>query len=291
MRNNDLIGHSWPDHRAGAPRMNRRTMILAASCVALAAFAPGSATASGSAVTARSSSDDATLTSQSPIDFRPDEITFVDSLPEITFAYPPTVDVTLVNTGSPDEEKTVRADVPPGAAHIELSGERWELVQFHWHTPSEHQIEGQATPLEMHLVHHRSDGTAADGPFLVIGVFLEEGPENSALAPIFENIPMVDAADETVPVPGVDLTGVLPAGRESFRYSGSLTTPPFTEPVTWVVFAEPITVSSEQIAAFEGLFAEGNTREVQPLNDREVLSDAADRFGDSGAPGSTAPAN
>ena len=219
----------------GAPRMNRRTMILAASCVALAAMAPGSATASGSAVTSRSSSDDATLTSQSPIDFRPDEITFVDSLPEITFTYPPTVDVTLVNTGSPDEEKTVRADVPAGAAHIEVSGERWELVQFHWHTPSEHQIEGQATPLEMHLVHHRSDGTASDGPFLVVGVFLEEGPENSALAPIFESISMVDAADETVPVPDVDLTGVLPAGRESFRYSGSLTTPPFTEPVTWVV--------------------------------------------------------
>jgi carbonic anhydrase len=246
-------------------------MLLGAGCVALGLVAPGRASAVALKTQRRSAMG--ALNSQSPIDLRPRDITFVDSLPIIAFAYPRRVDVTLVNTGSPDEEKTVRADVPPGAAHFDLSGERWELVQFHWHTPSEHQVKGQATPLEMHLVHHRSDGTAADGPFLVIGMFLEQGVPSRPLAPIFDSLAVVDTANDTVSVPGVNLKRVLPRGRQSYRYSGSLTTPPFTEPVSWVVLGEPIAVSSEQIAAFQRIFPTGNTRQVQPLDDREVLSD------------------
>ena len=103
-----------------------------------------------SALPAGGRSAGAALASQSPIDFRRDEITFVDSLPTIAFAYPRSVDVALVNMGSPDEEKTVRADVPVGVAHLDLSGQRWELDQFHWHTPSEHELEGRDTPMEMH---------------------------------------------------------------------------------------------------------------------------------------------
>ena len=71
---------------------------------------------------------------------------------------------------------------------------------------------------------------------------------------------------------------LLPDERESFRYSGSLTAPPFTEPVLWVVFAEAISISRRQIRAFQELFPDGNSREAQPLNGREVLSDAEDVF-------------
>lgn len=79
---------------------------------------------------------------------------------------------------------------------------------------------------------------------------------------------------------GVSLRGLLPDGRGSFRYPGSLTTPPFTEPVAFVVFANSITLSGRQIDAFRELFEEGNSREVQPLNGREILSDADDVFDD-----------
>jgi carbonic anhydrase len=251
-------------------KLDRRAVIVGAACFALGATIPRSAHSAGFA-TARGRSAAATLPSQSPIDFRESEITFVRRLPRIGFRYPRCVDVTLVNTGSPDEFRTVRADVPAGAAHITLSGVRWDLLQFHWHTPSEHELEGRDTPLEMHLVHSR-----ADGAFLVIAVFMERGRKNRALGPIFRELP--DEENERREVSGVRLRALLPDERESFRYSGSLTTPPFTEPVLFVVFAESISASKRQIGAFQELFPEGNSREVQPLNGREVLSDAEDVF-------------
>lgn len=210
-------------------------------------------------------------TSQSPIDFCKDEITFVDRLPDIDFSYPQSTNVTLVNTGSPDDFATIRADVPVGAAHITLSSIRYDLLQFHWHTPSEHEIGGRNTPLEMHLVHRR-----ADGALLVIGVFIEQGRSNKAIDPLFREIP--EQPGGTRIVPDVSLRDLLPDGRVSFRYSGSLTTPPFTESVSFIVFANSITLSTRQIAAFRELFEEGNCRKVQPLNGREVLCDACDVF-------------
>jgi carbonic anhydrase len=238
-------------------RIDRRTVLVGAGCLALGGLLPSGATA-GAAVAARPR--------QSPIDFRRRRITRVDRLPKVRFRYPETIDVTLVNTGSPGEFATVRADVPVGEAGILLKGTRWELLQFHWHTPSEHQIEGRDTPLEMHLVHSR-----ADGALLVIGVFIERGPRSRALGPMFRDLPKLSGA--TRDVENVRLRELLPKRRESFRYSGSLTTPPFTEPVRFIVFATPVDASRGQIGRFQELFHEGNSREVQPLNGRKVRSD------------------
>lgn len=210
-------------------------------------------------------------TSQSPIDFCKNEIMFVDHLPDIDFSYPQSTSVTLVNTGSPDDFATIRADVLSGAGSITLDDVRYDLVQFHWHTPSEHEIEGRTTPLEMHLVHSR-----ADGALLVIGVFIERGRANKAIDPILREIP--EHPGGTRIVPDVNLRDLLPEGRVSFRYSGSLTTPPFTEPVSFIVFANPITASGRQIDHFRELFEEHNCRKVQPLNGREVFCDANDVF-------------
>ena len=215
------------------------------------------------------SSDVVAGQAQSPIDFRRSDITFVDRLRAIRFSYPSKADVTLTNTGSPDEHATVRADVPAGAS-ITLGRTRYELLQFHWHTPSEHRIAGRSSPMEMHLVH-----SAADGSLLVIGALIERGRTNRALETIFEELP--ESAGETRLVAGVQIDKLLPRARSSFRYSGSLTTPPFTEGVRWIVLARPITLSKQQIGAFRELFEEGNTREVQPLNGRKVLSDVARR--------------
>jgi carbonic anhydrase len=254
-----------PVDAEAAFKLDRRTAILGAACLAVTVTMPWSAAASGSARAAcRLASS---VPRQSPIDLRRSQITFVRRLPRLRFRYPRRVDVRLVNTGSPGEFATVRADVPAGAAHITLGGVRWELEQFHWHTPSEHEIEGRDTPLEMHFVH-----TRADDAILVIAVLIDRGRENGAIETMFRDLP--DLPNDSRDVSDVALRSLLPEQRVSFRYSGSLTTPPFTEPVRFVVLADSISVSGRQIRAFRELFEEGNSREVQPLNGRKVRSDA-----------------
>jgi carbonic anhydrase len=239
----------------GNQEIDRRTALIGAGCLALGGLLPGTAGAQGA------------LPRQSPINLRRRRTTFVRRLPGIGFRYPEAIDVTLVNTGAPDEFATVRADVPEGAAGIVLRGTRWDLVQFHWHTPSEHERDGSHTPMEMHLVHSR-----ADGALLVVAVFIERGRANSALGPMLRRLPAEPGA--TRDVAGVRLRDLLPDGRESFRYSGSLTTPPFTEPVRWIVMADPIEASRRQVGMFRELFPEGNSRETQRLNGRRVRGDA-----------------
>jgi carbonic anhydrase len=246
--------------------VGRRQAILGAACLALTGTLSGGGLAFASAG-GRGGAAGAQRPRQSPIDLRRNRITFVRRLPRIDFEYPRRVDATLVNTGSPDEFATVRAEVPPGAAHIVLGGVRWDLDQFHWHTPSEHEVEGRSKPLEMHLVH-----TRADEAILVIAVFIERGSANAALAPMFSDLPAEPNASREVS--GARLRALLPERRKSFRYKGSLTTPPFTEPVRFIVLADSISASKRQIGAFRELFAGGNSREVQPLNGRKIRSDA-----------------
>ena len=217
--------------------IDRRTALIGVGCLALGGVLPSGAAAQ------------LARPRQSPIDLRRRKTTFVDRLPRIRFRYPEAVDVTLVNTGSPDEFATVRADVPQGAAQLLLKGTRWDLLQFHWHTPSEHEVESRHTPLEMHLVHSR-----ADGALLVVGVFIERGRRNRALGPMFRALP--DVSGETREVANVRLRELLPERRQSFRYVGSLTTPPFTEPVRFVVFADAIRRRPPQIRSFREVFPE-----------------------------------
>ena len=240
-------------HREG--RIDRRTVLVGAGCLALGWGLPGGAAAQNP------------RPRQSPIDIRRRRVTFVERLPKVSFRYPDTIDVTLVNTGSPGEFATVRADVPLGAARLFIKGTRWDLAQFHWHTPSEHEVEGRKTPLEMHLVHSRSDGA-----LLVVAMFIERGRANRALGPLFRALP--DAPGATRDVADARLRDLLPGRRRSFRYSGSLTTPPFTEPVRFIVFADSIEASRRQIGLFQEVFPDGNAREVQRLNGRPVVSDA-----------------
>ena len=237
---------------------DRRTALIGAGCLALGGLLPGGAVAQ------------ARRPRQSPIDLRRRRTTFVDRLPKVSFRYPERLDVTLVNTGSPDEFATVRADVPLDAARLVIKGTPWDLVQFHWHTPSEHEVDGERTPLEMHLVHSR-----ADDALLVAAVFIERGRANRALGPLFRALPAEPGA--TREVANARLRGLLPGKRQSFRYSGSLTTPPFTEPVRFIVFESPIEASRRQLGSFRQVFPEGNSREVQPLNGRKVVSDAKPR--------------
>lgn len=204
--------------------------------------------------------------SQTPIDIRTEDLTFVEGLPALGFGYPTSVKLDVVNNGSPGEFATVRANVPAGAGELNVGGVTYHLLQFHFHTPSEHERDGVKYPMEMHLVHRADDGTLS-----VVGIFVVAGREHEGLRKLFKELPA--AGGERRSVPRFDLTTLLPASHKSFRYTGSLTTPNFDEGVRWVVLAEPIEMSPAQIGAFKALFPDGNSREIQPLNGRTILTD------------------
>ncbi len=155
---------------------------------------------------------------------------------------------------------TIQVNPDPGSG-IVLNRMRFDLLQFHFHHGSEHTVDGNQLPLEMHLVHRSDSGSLA-----VIGVLFEEGPSNDALAPVWEHLPPEPAAAQMV-AGELDLAALLPANRKTWRYRGSLTTPPCTEGVNWIVLAEPLTMSADQITAFDAIYP-NNFRPVQPLGER-----------------------
>ena len=131
-------------------------------------------------------------------------------------------------------------------------------------------IDGEQFPLEMHIVHKTADDQLA-----VVGLMVEVGAENEALASVFNNIP-TEVTEEGEPVDGesVDLAAVLPDSETYFQYSGSLTTPPCSEGVAWQVLDTPIEISQDQLDAFTAV-VDGNFRPVQPLGERELVLDSA----------------
>jgi carbonic anhydrase len=131
-----------------------------------------------------------------------------------------------------------------GANTLTLDNVPYELVQFHFHTASEHRVDRRGFDMELHLVHRAADGSNA-----VIGVFLKRGLTSGALAPIFAALP--NDLDVHHPLgASFDPAAFLPRRRTHYRYLGSLTTPPCTEGVKWVVMSEPVTVSDEDMAQF-----------------------------------------
>lgn len=152
----------------------------------------------------------------------------------------------------------------PGGNRVTVLGKPFSLLQFHFHHSSEHTIDGTQFPLEAHFV-HRSD----DQSLSVIGVMIDEGAENAALATIWSLMPHEESEIEITNRP-LDPNALLPGSRSAYLYYGSLTTPPCSEVVTWVVLDTPVTASASQIAAFADLFP-GNFRPVQPLNRRLLL--------------------
>lgn len=147
-------------------------------------------------------------------------------------------------------------------------GHTYDLLQFHFHSKSEHEIAGEIYPMEVHFVHQEHNGTA----LFVVGRFIKIGTrDNPDLAPIFSALPKDPATRLTVA--HFNVMKLLPRDLKSYRYSGSLTTPPFTEGVAWNVLAQPIEMSQAQVNTFRALFPEGDSREVQKLNGRVIKTD------------------
>ncbi|GAB2471207.1 carbonic anhydrase family protein [Promicromonospora xylanilytica] len=149
--------------------------------------------------------------------------------------------------------------VPDGdGSEVEWQGVEFDLAQVHFHLPSEHTVEGAAMDAEFHLVH-----SAEDGRVLVIGVLAQEGDStNEAWQPFIDGA--AAPGSENLPL---DVAAMLPADPTFEEYAGSLTTPPCTEGVRWVIYDEPVELSADQIAVLKGAYA-GNARPVQPLGDR-----------------------
>jgi len=144
---------------------------------------------------------------------------------------------------------------------LQSEGVEYDLLQLHFHSPSEHTINGKSFPLEVHFVHKAQNGTLA-----VVGVMFEEGAENAELAKIWKNTPK--KANEVVTSDMmVNAGNLLPEDQTLIRYAGSLTTPPCSEGVKWHVMTSPIEASSGQIEKFLSIVQENN-RPIQPLNAR-----------------------
>jgi carbonic anhydrase len=197
---------------------------------------------------------------QSPIDL---SAAVLQTSPSLEFHYKPS-HLNELNNGH-----TIQVNYDTGSS-ISVGGVRYDLVQVHFHIPSEHTTGGKAHAAEAHLVHK-----SADGHLAVIGVLIDRGAESKPLAPVWAHLPASEGPPHLV-AGSLDATGLLPAKHAFYRYEGSLTTPPCTEGVHWFVMETPVTMSGEQLERLHGILR-ANNRPVQPLHERIVTEDAEPR--------------
>ncbi|RAZ85617.1 carbonate dehydratase [Mesorhizobium hawassense] len=164
----------------------------------------------------------------------------------------------MVNNGH-----TIQVNMPPGSTLTR--GDRvYELVQFHFHAPSEHQVAGNSFPMEAHFVHKAADGDT----LAVLGVFLRPGATNTSFAELAAAFPATSGIE--VPMHALDPNGLLPASLGYWTYEGSLTTPPCSENVEWMVVMEPVDVDPADIERFTVLYP-SNARPMNSPNRRFIL--------------------
>jgi carbonic anhydrase len=153
------------------------------------------------------------------------------------------------------------------ASTLVAGGQTWDLLQFHFHAPSEHTLDGKAYDAELHLVHK----SEARSDLTVVGVFLKAGKANAPLAAVFDHAPKdVSSEPRAIANATVDLNPLLPAKAAYYTYPGSLTVPPCSENVTWYVLAQPVEISADQLQKLIEALGTRTARPVQPLNGRTV---------------------
>jgi carbonic anhydrase len=193
---------------------------------------------------------------QSPIDIR--ETAKASAAVQLEFSYTPGA-AEVVNNGH-----TIQVNLASGGS-AKFAWGTAQLLQFHFHAPSEEKINGKAYPLVAHLVHKDAEGHLA-----VVGVLFKVGKTNPALAKVFAVMP-AQAGDKAPLAKPFDAAWLLPANRSYWAFMGSLTTPPCSEGVRWQVLKTPVELSRAQLEAFRKLYPM-NARPVQPLNGRKVES-------------------
>ena len=194
-------------------------------------------------------------------------------MPELVFRYRATPLKVLSNG------HTVEGEYEPGRGSLQIGGESCELRQFHFHTSAEHAIGGVVAPLEAHLVH-----ACPSGGLAVVGVLMSyaRNEPNRALDAALDGAPRAGGkfvvGEREVPGREVNARALLPADTRYFTYGGSLTTPPCSEIVRWIVLKEPMTVSRDQVLRVQQLLTETspngfafNNRPLQELEGRTIL--------------------
>ncbi len=180
------------------------------------------------------------------------------ALPDLRFDYG-AVPLEILNNGH-----TIQVNYARGS-HMTVNGRRYDLKQFHFHHPSEHAVDGLRYDMEVHFVHMDENKNLA-----VLGVFLSRSRVNQAIAPIWDHMPMFPTKPRVIPNVMVNAADMLPRDHGVYQYYGSLTTPPCSEGVHWIVMRESIGISPEQLAKFASIFPM-NARPVQDKNRRFFL--------------------
>jgi carbonic anhydrase len=158
---------------------------------------------------------------------------------------------------------TIQVDLEPGNT-LSVRGTSYELLQFHFHHPSEERINHRSFAMVAHLVHRNHEGQLA-----VVAVLIDPGEANSLIHKVWTHMPLDSGDRVRLPAGLIDLRELLPADGRYYQFMGSLTTPPCTEGVLWNVLKTPVTVSREQLRLFSQIFP-NNARPVQALNGRMV---------------------
>jgi carbonic anhydrase len=162
-----------------------------------------------------------------------------------------------------DNGHTVQVNLAAGNS-IEVGGKRFELLQFHFHRPSEERIDGRQFEMSLHLVHKDEQGRLA-----VVALLFDKGPAHPVLQKVWNNLPLERNEEAQARVP-LELIDLLPTDRRYFTYMGSLTTPPCSEGVQWIVMRQPVTVTPEQIEIFARIYPM-NARPVQQASGRRIM--------------------
>ncbi len=159
---------------------------------------------------------------------------------------------------------TVQVNYNKGS-NIGIDGNQYNLLQFHFHAPSENHINGKSYPLEAHFVHADKDGNLA-----VVAVMFEQGSENKALKSAWTQMPK-HSGEKLLLSKVASADAILPKQRDYYRFNGSLTTPPCSEGVRWFVMKDSVSASKSQINAFKGALHGANNRPLQLVNARTIL--------------------
>lgn len=191
---------------------------------------------------------------QSPIDITSGK---PEKLGPIKFDYKASP-IAIINNGH-----TIQVNVPKGNS-ITVGGKKYELLQYHFHSPSEHKMSGKSGDMEVHLVHKNEAGELA-----VVGVFMNAGKENALVKTLWDNLPTEVGKEKTVAQATINPMDFLPAKKTFSNYPGSLTTPPCSEGVNWMVMNDSIEVSKAQVEKFTSIFPM-TARPVQPLHERSI---------------------
>lgn len=199
---------------------------------------------------------------QSPIDLTTAHPSMMD-IADAELSYAPSA-LNILHNGH-----TVQVNYDAGS-YLTLNGTRYELLQFHFHTPSEHAMNGKLAELEIHFVHRSME---SEGMLAVLGVLVYEGEEdNPAVEAVWRHLPTQQSEEQTFSET-INAADILPKDLRVYQYMGSLTTPPCSQGVSWNILEQPITLSRTQLGTLQAILG-NNNRPVQPLFNREVVQDS-----------------